>query len=121
LVTFYETVRVRPARQLAAVRAFLGLAGGPEEVLIRSKVKDKTTPMLSPWLRRVLGPVKPLVAPIRHTSLFRSLHASLAAEIRYPPLTDETRRRLVAYYAADVEALGRRIGRDLSGWLEGNF
>lgn len=118
LVTFYEAIRTRPERQLAAVRGFLGLPSGPEVYLVQSKVKDRTTPTLRPWLRRVLGPAKPLVAPIRHSSIFRAVHSSLAAEIRYSPLPDDVRRRLIDYYAADVETLGRLTGRDLSRWLD---
>jgi hypothetical protein len=119
LVTFYEAIRTQPERQLSSVRSFLGLPPAPEVHLVQSKVKDRSTPMLSPWLRRILGPAKPLVAPIRHFRIFRAVHSSLAGEIHYSPLPDEVRRRLVDYYAADVEALGRLIGRDLSGWLDG--
>ncbi len=121
LVTFFEAVRARPAWQLAVVRAFLGLSPGPDTGPIESKVKDKTTPMLSPWLRRFLGPAKPLVAPIRQSSIFRTVHSTLAAEIHYSPMPEDVRRRLVDYYAADVDALGRLIGLDLSGWLDGKL
>lgn len=119
LVTFYEAIRTKPDAQLATVRAFLGLPADPTSQFVQRKVKDKTTPMLSPALRRLLAPVKPIVAPFRKSSLFRSMHSALAAEIQYSPMPVEIRDRLIDYYAADVEALGRLIGRDLSGWLRG--
>jgi hypothetical protein len=121
LVTFYETIRTRPERHLATVRSFLGLGSGSEVQLVQNKVKDRTMPMLSPWLRRFLGPAKPLVAPIRESTIFRTVHSSLATEIHYSPLPDEVRQRLADYYAPDVETLGRMIGRDLSGWLDGRL
>ncbi|MGF1640786.1 MAG: sulfotransferase [Rhodospirillales bacterium] len=36
---------------------------------------------------------------------------------RYPSMTDRDRARLASVYASDIEALTRRTGRDLSGWL----
>ncbi|BCP53907.1 sulfotransferase [Kaistia sp. 32K] len=119
LVTFYETIRTQPEEQLATVRAFLGLPVDATAQFVQRKVKDKTTPMLSPALRRLLGPVKPMVAPFRKSPLFRRMHSALAAEIVYSPLPDDLRERLIDYYAPDVEALGRLIGRDLSDWLRG--
>lgn len=117
LVTFYETIKAQPEQQLAAVRTFLGLPAGELSKAISSKVKDKTTPMLSPGLRHLLSPIKPAVAPFRDNRYFRKLHAALATEISYSPFPDEIRNRLIDYYAPDVEALGRLVGRDLSGWL----
>jgi len=117
LVTFYETIEARPQQQLSAVRAFLGLPVGEASEPIRIKVKDKTTPMLRPGLRRLLRPMKQVVAPFRDNRYFRKLHGALAAEVSYSPFPDEIRHRLVDHYAPDVEALGQLVGRDLSGWL----
>jgi hypothetical protein len=117
LVTFYETIRTTPEEQLTTVRAFLGLSGERSADLIQTKVKDKTTPMLSPRLRRMLRPVKPVVAPFRNNPAFRKVHAALATEIKYSPFPDRVRQRLIDHYASDVEALGRLVGRDLSAWL----
>lgn len=118
LVTLFETIRTAPERQSAAVRIFLGL---PDRAatFVEGKVKDKTTPMLSPMLRRLLRPMKPAVAPLRNTPYFRKVHAIFAAEIQYPPFPDRLRRQLRDFYSRDVEALGGLIGRDLSGWLDG--
>ena len=117
LVVFYETIKVRPEEQLATVRAFLGLPAVEASELVRSRVKDKTTPMLSVGLRRLLRPMKPVVAPLRGSRYFRALHSALASEIVYSPFPQDARERLVDHYAPDVEALGRLLGRDLSGWL----
>jgi hypothetical protein len=117
LVTFYETIEARPQQQLSTVRAFLGLPAGEASEPIRVKVKDKTTPMLRPGLRRLLRPMKPVVAPFRDNRYFRKLHSAFATEISYSPFPDEIRHRLIDHYAPDVEALGQMVGRDLSGWL----
>ncbi|WP_159587171.1 sulfotransferase family protein [Chelativorans xinjiangense] len=120
LVTFYETVTTCPERQLARVRTFLGLAGGGAGHLLRSRLKDKSAPMLSPAMRRLLRPLKPVVAPLRETTPFRRVHAALAKEIRYPPFPDSLRQRLTDHYEPDVEMLGRLLGHDLSHWLRGS-
>jgi len=119
LVTLFEAVRTAPERQSAAVRTFLALPDDRTAPFIERKVKDKTTPMLSPMLRRLLRPMKPAVAPLRNTPYFRKVHALLAAEIQYPPFPERLREQLRDYYSRDVEALGRLIGRDLSRWLQG--
>lgn len=120
-VTFFEAIQSRPDSHLAAVREFLSLANDVPAAIAQRKVKDKATPMLGPTLRRMLGPVKPIAAPFRNSFLFRKLHSTLAAEIRYSPFPEAVRDRLIDYYARDVEALGRLIGRDLSEWLRAGF
>ena len=117
LVTFYETIGTQPEEHLATVRSFLGLPATPSGSVVRGKVKDKTTPMLRPELRRVLRSLKPVVAPLRNNPYFQKVHSALATEISYSPFPDSSRARLIDHYAADVEALGRLVGRDLSAWL----
>lgn len=117
-VTFYENMIADPAGHLADVRAFLGL--DPHAVFkAEGKVKDKTTPMLSPSVRRLLQPLKPVVAPFRKTAAFQRLHGALSQEIQYPPFPDRLRRRLVDYYSRDLENLERMTGADLGNWLQG--
>lgn len=118
LITFYESVQSAPDWLVTTVRQFLGLNAPLPPVELGGKVKDKTTPVLNSMLRRTLAPVKPLIAPWRKTALFRKLHQSLAREVQHPALPDDLRARLIAYYAPDVEALGRMTGHDLSHWLE---
>ena len=117
LVTLFDDMRIGPAKHLAAVRDFLGLPASQAPTFVPTKVKDKTTPMVSPRLRRALRPMKPMVALFRDTTYFRKIHALLGRETSYAPLPASVRRQLVDYYASDVEALGRMIGRDLSAWL----
>ncbi|MXN67429.1 sulfotransferase [Stappia sp. GBMRC 2046] len=117
LVTLYETIKTEPERQLETVRTFIGLEPDKSASFMRPKVKDKTTPMLNPRMRRVLRPVKPLVAPMRGNNLFQKVHGALASEMRYEPLPAHLRDALIEYYKSDVEALSRMLGRDLSGWL----
>jgi hypothetical protein len=117
LVTFYEAIGTQPEEQLATVRSFLGLPAKPSGNVVRGKVKDKTTPMLRPELRRLLRSLKPVVAPFRNNPYFQKVHAALATEIEYSPFPEGIRERLIDHYAADVEQLGRLVGRDLSAWL----
>ena len=116
-MTFYETLRTSPDTQLATVRGFLGLPAESSAAFVQGKVKDKKVPMLRPELRRLLRSVKPIVAPFRNNVYFRKVHATLASEIKYSPLPEGIRQRLVDHYAPDVEGLGRLVGRDLSPWL----
>jgi hypothetical protein len=117
LIQFYEDVRQDPVAQLALVRAFLELRSDAVIVPVGRKVKDKTTPVLGPNLRRYLRPLKPLVAPIRGTSYFRFVHAMMAKETQYSALTTELRQRIVDFYEPETEKLGKLVGRDLSQWL----
>ncbi|WP_265518333.1 sulfotransferase family protein [Nitratireductor luteus] len=121
LVTLYETVGACPKEQLARVRNFLGLSDDGSDHLLRGKVKDKTVPMLSPAMRRLFRPLKPVVAPLRETTSFRRLHAAFAKEIHYPPLPNALRQRLIDHYEPDVDMLGRLLRRDLSHWLRGSL
>ncbi|TJW14854.1 MAG: sulfotransferase domain-containing protein [Mesorhizobium sp.] len=117
LVTFYEAVLTEPEQHLATVRSFLGLPAEQSVSFIPGKVKDKSTPMLRPGLRRLFRPAKSVVAPFRDNPFFRKVHAAFATEIRYSPFPDSVRQRLTDHYAPDVEELGRLIGRDLTAWL----
>ncbi|NRG18315.1 sulfotransferase [Rhizobiales bacterium] len=117
LITFYEAINTESERQLETVRSFLDLEPGQSGRFLQSKVKDKTTPTLEPKLRRVLSPLKPLVAPMRGSLAFEKVRGVLASEIRYRPIPEHIRDSLVDYYSNDVEKLSRLLGRDLSGWL----
>ena len=116
LITFFEGIKTRPEEQIIAVREFIELPPDQAVTFIQSKVKDKTTPMASPGLRRALRPLKPIAALFRDTATFRKMHALLGRETSYAPLPANVHRQLVDYYARDVEALGRMIGKDVSAW-----
>lgn len=119
LVTFFENIKTGPGAQLTRVRDFLGLPHVSPEPFLQPKVKDKTTPMIHPALGKLLAPVKPIIKPLRTSAAFKALHGIFASEIQYEPMSDDLRKRLVDYYAADVEKVGRMIGTDLTGWMDG--
>lgn len=116
-VTFYETVRTQPLAHMAAVRRHLGLDPQQTCWFVQQKVKDKKEPQLGPVARRLLQPLKPVVAPYRSNPCFQALHGMLASEIRYSPLSEDMRKRLVDHYEGEVERLGRLTGHDLTNWL----
>ena len=104
----------QPADHLERVRAFLDLAALTP---IETRVKDKTEAILPLPVRRVLKGLKPAVAPFRNRPWFSRARSLLARELRYPPLTRDLHAWLRDYYADDIQALGKRLGRDLTPWL----
>lgn len=116
-VPLYDDVQRRPELVLNQACKFLGVPALPPDALLARRVKDKTAHMVPPALRRRLRPFKPLVHPMRGTWWFEKARALVARELRYPAMTPELRTRLVDYYSAEVERLGRMLGRDLSFWL----
>ena len=119
-LTLYESIWTEPQAHLASVRRHLGLDPQQAPAMVQRKVKDKKEPQLGPELRRVLRPLKQVVAPLRPNPYFKRVHALLASEIRYTPLPADLRARLVEHYEAEIDGLRRLIGRDLSGWLSGS-
>lgn len=119
LVLLYEDLKVDAGAQLGRVRSFLNLSADlPPQPLAR-KVKDKSEPVVSPRLRRILSPLKPIVSPLRRTTGFKKLRSLIAGEVQYAPLGRELRERMTEYYAGETEKLGALVGRDLTGWLRG--
>ena len=118
LILLYEDAKSSPAAQLASVRSFLGLAALDSPLHVGERVKDKTTPVISPALRRYLRPLKPVVAPLRSRRSFKALRALVARPLKYPPLTTDLRESLIDYYDAEMKLLGKLLARDLSKWLK---
>jgi hypothetical protein len=116
LVLFFEEMRANPTNQLFQLRNFLGLPGSLPVLPDNKKVKDKTTPIVSPELRRRLGWLKPVVTPFRNTQIFGKLRSLVAREVEYPELHPDLRKRMVEYYAPEVDALRKLLGRELPGW-----
>jgi Sulfotransferase domain len=117
LVLTYEGIRSNPEKQLSDLRSFIGLPGSaPAQSLQITKVKDKTIPMISPAMKRYLGWLKPVVAPLRATSVFQALHRGLAREIAYPEFNSDLRRRLQDHYSAEVERMENLMHRRLHEW-----
>lgn len=117
MVVLYEDFRQDASAQLSDVRRFIGLSADFDHDSGQKKVKDKTSPMLSPEVRRRLRWLQPVIAPLRRYAAFKALRRMMVREIRYSPLSPEIRDRLVDFYTPDVEKLGRLMSRNLSQWL----
>ncbi|MEZ5680504.1 MAG: sulfotransferase [Erythrobacter sp.] len=116
LILFFEGVAKDPETQMSRVREHLGLpprALAPEG---RSKVKDKTTPLVPGGLRRRLTWMKPLVRPLRGSAPFEAARGLVARKIEYPQLTSELRNRLADYYGPSIEQLEQISGQSLDHW-----
>lgn len=114
LLLIYDDVLQRPDDHLAKVRTFLGL---PALTPIERRSKDKTQAMVSPGMRRLLKGLKPALASYRDQRWFGFARRFIAKEIRYPALPGDLHAWLSDYYADDIQALGKRLGRDLTPWL----
>ncbi|MDK1374222.1 MULTISPECIES: sulfotransferase [unclassified Sinorhizobium] len=120
LVLLYEDLKTDAHTQLSRVRDFLKLDGNMTPVPLSKKVKDKAEPVVNPTLRRLLRPLKPVVARFRDNTGFKNIRSLFVGEVQYAPLSTELRDRMADYYAAESEKLGALIGRDLTGWLRGH-
>jgi hypothetical protein len=120
LVLLYEQLHESPAAELARVCKFLGIEA-TAAMPVTGKIKDKAQPVISLGARRILRPVKPLVAPFRELPLFKAIHRTIAREITYPPLSAMLREQLTRFYEPEVGELGRLLRQDLSGWLVGRW
>lgn len=118
LIVLYEDMKSDAVAHLDQVRRFLGLDGEAATMPVEEKVKDRTTPVISPGLRRVLRPLKPVVSPLRRHPYFQALRARIAHTPQYADLGPDLRDRLVEYYAEEAAGLGRLMQRDLTHWLQ---
>lgn len=113
----HEDIKREPEAIIKQVCGHLGLQPHVAAQEVGARVNDSDAPTLPLTMRRLLAPAKPIVAPLRRQSWFRSAHAALARRPNYPPFTNDLRRRLRDFYAADIEKLGPMLGRDVSRWL----
>ncbi|WP_331376190.1 sulfotransferase family protein [Sinorhizobium chiapasense] len=117
LVLLYEDMKTDAGGQIDRVRKFLKAADDRPLRPLEKRVKDKSQPVINPTLRRLLRPMKPVVAPFRENAGFKKLWSLAAGEVQYAPLSGELRERMIDYYNSEVEKLGAIVGRDLSDWL----
>ncbi len=101
LLLAYEDIRRNPTGNLEKVRAHLNLTG-KLEAPVKKKVKDKNAAMVPLPLRKILGPVRSVIDPVRHTWPIRSLRNAVARQVQYPPLSDGLSRRLAEFYSEDM-------------------
>ncbi|MBO0663045.1 sulfotransferase domain-containing protein [Jiella sp. MQZ9-1] len=118
LILLYDDMLRTPQAHLDHVRSFLGLAPRALPAASRKKVKDRTEPMLSPSLRRLMQPIRPAIEPFRKTPLFRAVRRQVVREIAYPTFPLALRNRLAGYYRPDIAKLEALIGRDLAHWAD---
>ena len=116
LILFFEEMKLDPTQQLLQLRNYLGLRTRLPTLPFDKKVKDKITPIVSPEMRRRLRWVKPVVNPFQNTQIYGKLRSLVAREVEYPALHPDLRKRMVEYYAPEVVALRKLLGRDLPGW-----
>jgi hypothetical protein len=116
-VLLYENIRSAPQDQLNSVRHFLNLTTELQIPPVTKKVKDKTEPVISPGLRHILKPLKPVLAPFRNSGVFKTLRSAIAHETNYSPLSPDLCARMIDFYAPEAEQLGSIIKQDLSPWL----
>lgn len=116
LILFFEGVRSDPEKQMSLVWAHLGLPPRPLAPEGLAKVKDRTVAAVPVTISKNLAWMKPLVQPLRGTPAFEAVRGSIARKTRYPPLTDEMRKRLSEYFFPSIEALERLSGQSLSHW-----
>jgi hypothetical protein len=115
-ILLYDGIRERPSEVFADVCGFLGIDDTVAPQSVESRIKDKATPVIPPAARRLLAPLKELVAPYRQTRAFAAVRGLFARTLRYPPLTPGLRERLAVLYARDIASLSELLGRDLSIW-----
>jgi hypothetical protein len=115
-VLLYDDIRRRPGEVFADVCGYLGIDDAVAPQSVERRIKDKATPVIPPAARRILAPLKQLVAPYRQTRVFAAVRGLFARTLRYPPLTPALRERLAALYAEDIAGLSALLGRDLSIW-----
>ncbi|MCZ4093946.1 sulfotransferase family protein [Sinorhizobium psoraleae] len=117
LVVLYEDMKIDASAQLDRVRKFMKMTNDLPLRPLEKKVKDKAEPVINPTLRRLLRPLKPVVAPFRKSASFKKLRSIAAAEVQYAPLSADLRARMSDFYATEIEKLGTIVGRNLDGWL----
>lgn len=118
-VLLYENIGTDPQGQLDTVRHFIKLETELPVPPVTKKVKDKSEPVISPSLRQILKPLKPILAPFRNSSVMQGLRSIIAHEPKYSPLEPDLCARMVEFYAPEAEKLGKLMKQDLSGWLSG--
>ncbi len=116
LILFFEGVAQDPEAQMSRVRAHLDLPERSLAVEGRTKVKDKTAPLVPAGLRKRLAWMKPIVRPLRGTATFEAARGLVARKTEYPQLTNDLRKRLNEYYGPSIEALEQISGKSLHHW-----
>lgn len=118
-VILYESLREKPEQIIADVCTHIGVPVHIAQEEVASRKNDSTSPMLPLPLRRMLQPMRPVLDPLRSNRHLAKLRASLAAPVRYPPLTDELQQMLRDFYHDDILILQDILDMDLGHWISG--
>jgi len=116
----FDDIEARPAEALTELSAFLGIDPLTEQMLVTEKINSKEKLRFPPSLVRAMKRhrgLKALGGMVRETSLGRYLRKVLPRSTSYPPLSDELRARLAAYFRADIDEASSIVGRDLRAWV----
>lgn len=108
-VAQYEDVAKDPQGVVDGVRDHLGLEPRAVAAKSQGRVKDKRSAVVPPGLRKFLGPLKPLVAPLRGSRTFEAARSVIAKRPDYPTLSDDLRIRMTEHFRvseAELERLG---------------
>lgn len=119
LVLFVEEITATPTPVFNRILSHIGLPADATNVSTERE-NDSAAPLLPLGLRSALKPLKNAVKPLRGNKVFEAVRGVFAREVAYPPLDDEARAYLQAYYRADIAALETLTGRDLSQWRPGS-
>ena len=115
-VLLFEEVKAAPTDVVAAVCRHIGAPYHFSTEVGSRPRNDSSAHFLPLPVRTVLAPFKQAARPLRGKAAFEGVRRVFAREIRYPALPEPLRARMADYYARDIDALERLIGRDLSGW-----
>ncbi|WP_343517627.1 sulfotransferase [Sphingomonas sp.] len=117
-VILHDEIKRDPAAVAADVLHMLGLPPRVDGEAIERRVNDGASALVPLALRRLPAPVKRLADPLRGKPLFERARRLIARPVRYPPLSDDTRKRLADFYSEDIDQLARTLGRDLGAWTK---
>lgn len=86
---------------------------------LQKRVKDKERPMVPLPIRRLLKPLRPILDPVRDYWPIRPLRNILVRTIEYPPLPEETARKMRAFFQRDQETLSQFAPELCKLWASG--
>lgn len=121
-VELYDDLRTDPRGLLRRVYRFIGVDEGFEPDL-SVRLNPSGLPrnrIFAPLLRknRVIRTLRSLVPRTLEPRVERAYERWRSNQLRKPPLDPGLRADLIERYRDDITLLGRRLGRDLSGWLD---
>lgn len=106
-VAQYEDVATNPQHVMDSVRRHLGLEPRALAPKSQGRVKDKRSAVVSPGLRKVLGPLKPWVAPLRGSRTFEAARSVISRQPDYPTLSDDLHTRMIEHFRVTETELQR--------------